>query len=52
MNDTNRLLRRDEVEAQTGLSRSAIYRLMRAGQFPEPDQDRAACRPLASVRTR
>lgn len=36
MNDTNRLLRREEVEAQTGLSRSAIYRLMRAGQFPEP----------------
>ena len=36
MNDTDRLLRREEVEAQTGLSRSAIYRLMRAGQFPEP----------------
>ena len=36
MNDTDRLLRREEVEAQTGLSRSAIYRLMRAGKFPEP----------------
>ena len=36
MHDADHLLRRDEVEAQTGLSRSAIYRLMRAGQFPEP----------------
>ena len=36
MHDPDHLLRRDEVEAQTGLSRSAIYRLMRAGQFPEP----------------
>ena len=31
-----RLLRRPEVEAQTGLTRSTIYRLMRAGEFPEP----------------
>ncbi len=31
-----RMLRRDAVEAATGLSRSSIYRLMRAGQFPEP----------------
>ena len=30
------MLRRDAVEAATGLSRSTIYRLMRAGQFPEP----------------
>ena len=34
MND--RLLRREEVEERTGLSRSAIYRLMRAHQFPTP----------------
>ena len=31
-----RLLRRPEVEVQTGLTRSTIYRLMRAGEFPEP----------------
>ena len=30
------MLRRAEVEARTGLSRSSIYRLMRQGQFPEP----------------
>ena len=30
------LLRRTEVEARTGLSRSTLYRLMRAGEFPEP----------------
>ena len=34
MND--RLLHRAEVEARTGLSRSAIYRLMRAHRFPTP----------------
>ena len=31
-----RLLRRQEVEVKTGLARSTIYRLMRAGEFPEP----------------
>ena len=31
-----RLLRRQEVEARTGLSRNTIYRPMRAGAFPEP----------------
>ncbi|MCY4550603.1 MAG: AlpA family transcriptional regulator [Defluviicoccus sp.] len=36
MPDADRLLRREEVEEQTGLSRSAIYRLMRAGEFPTP----------------
>ena len=36
MDNSNRLLRRDEVEKITGLSRSAIYRLMRAHQFPTP----------------
>ena len=32
----DRLLRRQEVERRCQLSRSTIYRLMRAGQFPEP----------------
>ncbi len=36
MTDTDRLLRREEVEEITGLSRSAIYRMMRAGEFPTP----------------
>jgi len=30
------LLRRPEVERVTGLSCTSIYRLMRAGKFPEP----------------
>ena len=34
MND--RLLTRPEVESRCGIARSTIYRLMRAGQFPEP----------------
>ena len=33
---TDRLLRLREVQAITGLSRSTIYRLTRAGFFPEP----------------
>lgn len=33
---TDRLLRRPEVEAMIGLSTASIYRLMRAGRFPEP----------------
>lgn len=36
MNGTDRLLRRCDVEARTGLSRTSIYRLMREGLFPEP----------------
>ena len=32
----DRFLTRAEVEARTGLSRSAIYREMRAGRLPEP----------------
>ena len=32
----DRLLRRTDVEAWTGLGRSTIYRLMRCGEFPEP----------------
>ena len=30
----DRMLRRSEVEVVTGLSRSAIYEQMRAGEFP------------------
>ena len=36
MND--RLLRRKQVEEITGLSRSSVYRLMAAGEFPRPVQ--------------
>lgn len=32
----NRLLTRPEVETRCGIARSTIYRLMRAGRFPEP----------------
>lgn len=32
----NRLLRRPEVEARTGLSRSTIYQWMKDGRFPKP----------------
>ena len=32
----DRLLRRCEVEAITGMSRSSIYRLMQNGEFPRP----------------
>ena len=32
----NTMLRRVEVEEICGLTRSTIYRLMRAGKFPEP----------------
>lgn len=32
----SRYIRRTEVEDLTGLSRSTIYRLMDAGQFPRP----------------
>ena len=33
---SDQLLRREEVEAQTGLGCSTIYRLMRTGEFPTP----------------
>ncbi len=36
MSTIDRMLRREEVQDRTGLSRSAIYRLMREGQFPLP----------------
>lgn len=32
----NRLLRRPEVEARTGLSRSTLYSWMKDGRFPKP----------------
>ncbi|HEX7371121.1 MAG TPA: AlpA family transcriptional regulator [Rhodanobacteraceae bacterium] len=32
----DRVLRRRSVQAMTGLSRSAIYRLISAGAFPQP----------------
>ena len=31
-----RILRRPEVEARTGLSRSTIYSMMAEGDFPKP----------------
>ena len=36
MSNIDRMLRREEVQDRTGLSRSAIYRLMREGEFPLP----------------
>ncbi|MDS9467929.1 AlpA family transcriptional regulator [Paracoccus sp. MBLB3053] len=33
---SRRYIRRTEVEALTGLSRSTIYRMMDAGDFPKP----------------
>jgi len=33
---TERILRRREVEARTGLSRSTIYSQMAEGSFPKP----------------
>lgn len=34
--DIDRLLRRQEVQHLTGLSKSTLYELMAAGQFPRP----------------
>ena len=31
-----RIIRRREVEAATGMSRSSIYRMVAAGEFPAP----------------
>jgi prophage regulatory protein len=41
------LLRRNQVEAITGLARSTIYKLIKAGSFPKPIQltDRAVAWP-------
>ena len=35
---TERILRRPEVEARTGLSRSTLYAMMAEGAFPKPVQ--------------
>ena len=32
----DKLIRRPEVEARTGLSRSTLYDWMKRGQFPQP----------------
>lgn len=34
--DVPEILRRKQVEARTGLSRSSIYRAVAAGRFPRP----------------
>lgn len=46
-----RLLRRQEVEREVGLSRSSIYRLMDQGKFPRPVQtaERAVRWPSAVI---
>ena len=36
MPQSDRLLRRRQVEEMTGLSRSSVYRLMQDGEFPRP----------------
>jgi prophage regulatory protein len=36
MHQTDRLLRRTEVEQRCGITRASIYRLMRQGAFPLP----------------
>ena len=33
---TDKLIRRPEVQAMTGMSRAAIYQKMATGQFPRP----------------
>ncbi len=43
------LLRRDEVEELTGLSRSTIYREIKAGRFPK--QVRTAARAVSWRKT-
>lgn len=46
-----RLLRRQEVQQETGLSRSSIYRLMDEGKFPRPRRmgARAVAWPSAEI---
>lgn len=46
-----RLMRRPEVERETGLSRSSIYRLMDEGKFPRPRRTgyRAVAWPSAEI---
>lgn len=40
---SDRLLRLPEVKAETGLSRTSIYREMAAGNFPRPHQLTKRC---------
>jgi len=50
--DSERILRRREVELQTGLSRSTIYVMMAAGTFPKAAKlgKRAVGWPASEVR--
>ncbi|SFD67279.1 transcriptional regulator, AlpA family [Roseivivax sediminis] len=50
---TDRMMRRPEVEAMTGLSRSTIYELMPRGLFPQPVRigRRAVAWRLSSIQT-
>ncbi len=41
------ILRRKQVEARTGLSRSTIYLRIAEGDLPPAGQSRRACRRLA-----
>ena len=47
----DRLLRRDAVQAATGLSKATIYRLIASGDFPAPIKIglRAVAWPLSSI---
>jgi len=36
LSEKNRLIRRKEVQAKTGLGASSIYALMKQGKFPHP----------------
>ena len=36
MPQNDHMMTRAEVEARCGIARTTVYRLMRAGQFPEP----------------
>lgn len=49
--NASHLLRRPEVEARTGLSRSELYRRIAQGDFPAPVKlgERASAWPAAEV---
>ncbi|KUR80803.1 AlpA family transcriptional regulator [Novosphingobium sp. FSW06-99] len=51
MTSISPLLRRPEVERETGLSRASIYRLMNEGVFPRPRRigRRAVAWPAAEI---
>ena len=48
---TDKLIRRPEVQAMTGMSRAAIYQKMATGQFPRPINigRRAVAWPLSVI---